>query len=96
MDLPEGDCHLRERIFRAREADAYVHKLMLGDCLQPLKRIQEAQREERESNSTDDLVVSQFESDPFRLAAEGHETGLKILQPGERFVTTIKFVTAQL
>jgi aldose 1-epimerase len=31
--------------------------------------------------------------DPFRLAAEGHETGLRILQPGERFVTTIKFVT---
>jgi len=33
--------------------------------------------------------------DPFRLTAEGHATGLKILQPGERFVTTIEFVTAQ-
>jgi hypothetical protein len=32
--------------------------------------------------------------DPFRLAAEGHATGLKILQPGEQFVTTIEFVTA--
>jgi aldose 1-epimerase len=34
--------------------------------------------------------------DPFRLTAEGHETGLKILQSGERFVTTIEFVMAQL
>src|SRR5262245_19095856 len=33
--------------------------------------------------------------DPFRLAAEGHTTGLKILRPGERFVTTIEFVTVQ-
>jgi aldose 1-epimerase len=33
--------------------------------------------------------------DPFRLAAEGHATGLKILQPGERFVTTIEFETVQ-
>jgi aldose 1-epimerase len=32
--------------------------------------------------------------DPFRLAAEGHPTGLKILEPGERFVTMIEFVTA--
>jgi aldose 1-epimerase len=31
--------------------------------------------------------------DPFRLASEGHSTGLKILQPGERFTTTIEFVT---
>jgi aldose 1-epimerase len=31
--------------------------------------------------------------DPFRLEAEGHHTGLKILQPGERFVTTIVFMT---
>jgi aldose 1-epimerase len=34
--------------------------------------------------------------DPFRLAAEGHETGLKILPPGERFVTTIEFATASI
>jgi aldose 1-epimerase len=32
--------------------------------------------------------------DPFRLSAEGHETGLKILHPAERLVTTIEFVTA--
>jgi aldose 1-epimerase len=32
--------------------------------------------------------------DPFRLAAEGHETGLKILPPGERFTTTIEFVAS--
>jgi aldose 1-epimerase len=28
--------------------------------------------------------------DPFRLAADGHSTGLQILQPGERFATTIE------
>ena len=28
--------------------------------------------------------------DPFRLAAEGHATGLQILQPGEKFETTIR------
>jgi aldose 1-epimerase len=28
--------------------------------------------------------------DPFRLAAEGHETGLQILQPGESFETTVR------
>jgi aldose 1-epimerase len=32
--------------------------------------------------------------DPFRLAAKGHATGLKSLQPGERFVTTIELVTS--
>jgi len=33
--------------------------------------------------------------DPFRLAAEGHETGLRILPPGERFITTIEFMAGQ-
>jgi aldose 1-epimerase len=28
--------------------------------------------------------------DAIRLAAEGHETGLQILQPGEEFLTTIR------
>jgi aldose 1-epimerase len=30
--------------------------------------------------------------DPFRLEAEGHATGLQILQPGEQFATTITIV----
>jgi aldose 1-epimerase len=33
--------------------------------------------------------------DPFRLAAEGHATGLKILQPGEQFATAIEFVVSK-
>jgi aldose 1-epimerase len=33
--------------------------------------------------------------DPFRLASEGDATGLKMLQPGGRFVTTIEFVIAE-
>src|SRR5262249_21419985 len=33
--------------------------------------------------------------DPFRLAAEGHETGLRMLPPGGRFITTIEFMAAQ-
>jgi len=33
--------------------------------------------------------------DPFRLAEEGHETGLRILPPGERFITTIEFMAGQ-
>lgn len=32
--------------------------------------------------------------DPFRLAAEGHPTGLRILHPGEGFSTAIEFMTA--
>jgi aldose 1-epimerase len=33
--------------------------------------------------------------DAIRLAAEGHETGLQILQPGEKFETTIKIEVAE-
>lgn len=33
--------------------------------------------------------------DAIRLAAEGHETGLQILQPGEHFETTIRMLVAE-
>jgi aldose 1-epimerase len=32
--------------------------------------------------------------DAIRLASEGHETGLQVLQPGERFETTIKLAVS--